>query len=130
MIYIKQKIIESGNCRCGSQEDAYYFFFKCKNYALARNIFFLILLHLDYFHIINSHLFSLGDESLSIDVNKQLFSLVQLYIKETGRFVLYSLRACFLYSSISRILLFCNTNSYYVMIVVRFAQPHRKNTIG
>lgn len=80
-------IIESGNCRCGSPEDAYHFFFKCKNYTIARNNFFLNLLQLDHFRIINTHLLLWGDESLSLEINKQLFSLVQLYINETGRFV-------------------------------------------
>lgn len=53
-------------------------------YTIAKNKFYLNLLQLDHFHIINIHLLLTDDKSLSIVINKQLFSL---YINETGRLV-------------------------------------------
>ena len=41
MTYIRRKgIIDTPNCLCGKQEDAYNFFFICKNYSTARYVMF------------------------------------------------------------------------------------------
>lgn len=59
-------------------------------------IFVLILLQQDHFHILI--LIFIMSQVLSLDINKQSFSLGQLYINETGGLVSYSLCACFLFS--------------------------------
>ena len=83
----KLNIVVSDKCSCGAVEDAYHFFFNCKNYTNARNKFLLQLLQQDHFRVINTHLLLWGDESLSNDINNYLFYTVHTLIQESGRFI-------------------------------------------
>ena len=46
-------ILNSPQCSCGKQEDAYHFFFVCKNYSIARNTLFDCLFMLKLVNIDN-----------------------------------------------------------------------------
>lgn len=79
-------IILSPLCSCGMIEDAHQFFFSCPKYATVREEFFNKFLRFDKIHILESRTLLWGDDSLSVDDNKYLFSIVQIYIQGTGRF--------------------------------------------
>ena len=83
----KLNIIVSDKCSCGAVEDAFHFFFNCKNYTNARNKFLLQLLQQDHFRVINTHLLLWSDESLSNDINNYLFYTVLTFFQESGRFI-------------------------------------------
>lgn len=79
-------IISSPLCSCGMIKDTHHFFFSCPKYATVREEFFNKFLRVDKIHILDSRTLLWGDDSLSVDDNKYLFSIVQIYIQGTGRF--------------------------------------------
>lgn len=83
----RRNIIEPPNCICGQREDVYHFCFVCKNYVNARNnLFELLFNRLEETILINSHLLLWGSDNLSYNTNCFIFSAVQKFIKESGRF--------------------------------------------
>ena len=79
-------IINSPLCTCGKIEDEYHYFFTCPRYNVARNVLFNNIFSIDKLHIVNTHVLLWGDNSISIPENKYLFTAVQAYIKQSGRF--------------------------------------------
>ena len=62
------------------------FFFECTNYTLARNELIRCLLHCTQLPIMDCHLPFWGDEAQNDDTNKYIFSSVQKFIRDSGRF--------------------------------------------
>ena len=85
----KLHVVPNPFCMCDNQtiEDCYHFFFKCNLYATQR-ISFLQNVRLLCDKPINVLIDVLlyGDNSLSIETNVKLFSLVENFIFETERF--------------------------------------------
>lgn len=55
-----------------------------------------------------THLLLWGDQSLSLDINKQLFSLVQLYTRKLVDSLIQYMHVLLSYTSRCHLLLFCN----------------------
>ena len=81
----KRNITNSPYCACGHIEDAYHFFFSCKNYSRARNNLFDRLFSLDLVNIDTNLLLS-GNNALPIQTNINIFTAVHKFIDETCRF--------------------------------------------
>jgi hypothetical protein len=79
-------IINSPLCTCGKIEDDYHYFFTCPKYKDARNILFNNIFQIHKLHIVNTHVLLWGDNCLNISENQHLFTVVQAYIKHSGRF--------------------------------------------
>lgn len=69
-------------------EEAYHFFFICKNYSNARYKFMDILLRLNELTIIDTHLLLCGDTTLPTELNTRycIFSSVRTSIQDSGIF--------------------------------------------
>lgn len=81
----RANIIQEKNCSCGAlTENAEHFFLYCPNYDIQRNRLFFNLSDLETTICVNTFLF--GDNNLNDELNALLFSYVQSYIEETGRF--------------------------------------------
>ena len=78
-------ILNSPQCSCGKQEDAYHFFFVCKNYSTARNTLFDCLFMLELVNI-DLNLLLFGDLNLPLQINNRIFAAVHKYINESCRF--------------------------------------------
>ena len=79
-------VIPSPECSCGYEvEDPVHFFFFCPQYDTQRRVMMQALLQIQNIDI-NIHTLLWGDENLTIDDNKRIFSSVQTYITETSRF--------------------------------------------
>ena len=83
----KRNITNSPYCSCGQTEDAYHFFFACKNYSRARNNLFNRLFSLDLVNIDTKLLLS-GDNALPVQMNMNIFTAVHKFIDETCRFTI------------------------------------------
>ena len=77
----RRSLIDSPLCTCGATETANHFFFHCPNYSLLRQD---LLSTLPCPPILNNLLY--GDEKLSPEQNKIIFTLVQRFITATKRF--------------------------------------------
>ena len=58
----------------------------CTHYTLARNELFRCLLHATQLPIIDCHLLLWGVEAQNDDAYKHIFSSVQKFIRDSGRF--------------------------------------------
>ena len=86
MTCLEKNIIDTPNCLCGKQEDAYHFFFTCKKYSNARHVMFDKLFSLEELSIIDTNTLLWGHENLRYDINCKNFSAVQNYISMSDRF--------------------------------------------
>ena len=76
-------IVESPACVCGEIEDTYHYIFTCPLYDSQRSGLLDVLrpfARLDLITVL------FGNDSLSDDVNQQIFHHVQTYISKTKRF--------------------------------------------
>ena len=75
-------MVKDSMCSCRRLEDAYHFFFVCKNFFIARQSLMSNHLSLIYLYIIDVHLLPWGDESLTVDQNIKIFKTVQNFMHE------------------------------------------------
>ena len=68
----ERNILNSPQCSCGKQEDAYHFFFVCKISILCSSLNWSILL--------------CGDVNLPLQINNRIFAAVHKFIDESCRF--------------------------------------------
>ena len=81
----KINLVQSPSCSCSSPvENTYHYFFECsKYYDIRMNLFIeLYRLHPD----ITLDILLNGSSNIEEDENRQLFLIVQNYIKQSGRF--------------------------------------------
>ena len=72
---MQTKYLNSPQCSCGKQEDAYHFFFVCKNYSIPRNTFFDSLFRLELVNF-DINLLLCGDVNLPLQINNRIFVAV------------------------------------------------------
>lgn len=86
----RANLVDNSACECGHiNESANHFLLECKKYVLSRLILYLDLNRLNIDNIeISTDLLLYGSTELPVQTNYQLFSFVQKYIKDTGRFTL------------------------------------------
>ena len=77
----KKNIVPSSSCSCGSYESTYHFFFKCPNYSQIRNRYLP-----NNLNDLNTNDLLHGKSNLSETENETLFSKVQDFILNSGRF--------------------------------------------
>ncbi|MCG7879870.1 MAG: hypothetical protein N0C90_26630, partial [Candidatus Thiodiazotropha endolucinida] len=78
-------LLPSPACSCSCDiEDAEHYFFTCLKYTNERVTLFQSTRH---FHPLNLHVLLLGDDNLSIEDNTTIFTAVQVFIKDTKRFI-------------------------------------------
>jgi hypothetical protein len=78
-----KNIVESPNCRCGSIESTYHYFFECILYSNIRPQLFNIVSNLSQLSL-DTLLY--GDASKSKNINLQIFTAVHEYILNSKRF--------------------------------------------
>ena len=61
-----------------------YYFFKCSNYINERVILFQSTRN---YHPLNTYILLFGDDNLSDENNSKVFTAVQIFIRDTKRFV-------------------------------------------
>ena len=76
----KRNILNSLECSCGKQENAYHFFFVCTNYSIPRNTLFDCLFKLELVNI-DINLLLCGDV-----INNRIIAAVNKFIDESCRF--------------------------------------------
>ena len=79
-----KNIVESSACVCGEIEDTHHYFFTCPLYHNQRSRLFDVLSPITRLDL-NTVLFV--NDSLSDDINHQIFHNVQTYISKTKRFI-------------------------------------------
>jgi hypothetical protein len=82
----RSNLIENPICSCGvSPETAEHYFLYCTKYVTARNKLKNNIQLINIPFVLNVLLY--GDEGESYQTNSLIFQQVQLFIKETGRFI-------------------------------------------
>ena len=77
----KKNIVPSSSCSCGSYESTYHFFFQCPNYSQIRNRYLP-----NNLNDLNTNDLLHGKSNLTETENETLFSKVQDFILNSGRF--------------------------------------------
>ena len=81
-------VVDDPLCACSNQiETCDHFFFHCNLYMVQRVKFLIDLKAVCNNILIDTDLLLFGSETLSDDINREIFSLVELFILESGRFV-------------------------------------------
>ena len=76
-------LTDSPLCRCGDIENSQHYFLYCHYYYEQRNE---MLSSLSQLCNVSLDVLLFGDSSLSVDVNTQIFAVVQKFIRDTKRF--------------------------------------------
>lgn len=83
----KANLIENANCLCGhNNENAEHFLNNCSIFDIYRAVMFNAINLLNLNIPINVELLLFGSELLTYDENCAIFTIVQKYIKDSGRF--------------------------------------------
>ncbi len=78
-----KNIIDDPNCTCGQIETTYHYFFHCHRYnGIRHHLFNAVSIHCP----VSLDVLLKGNSSLSLEVNKSIFSAVFLYIEKSQRF--------------------------------------------
>ena len=78
-----KNITDSPSCNCGAVENAYHFFLTCPQYYDQR---INMLDSLAFLPEITLKILLFGDQSLCLENNLSIFSVVQKYIEKSKRF--------------------------------------------
>ena len=78
-----KNIVDSPLCECGVIEDTYHYIFTCPLYQAKRHELFT---KLSAFRPLSLQLLLFGSKDATVEVNKTIFTAVQVYIQSTKRF--------------------------------------------
>ena len=78
-----KSIVDSPLCRCGNVESSHHFFFMCPFYKDIRTILSNCVTQ---YCTLTLHHFLYGDESLSYEINTNIFIAVQKFVVDSRRF--------------------------------------------
>ena len=79
----QRNLIESPLCQCGEVESAEHYLMTCNRYTLIRD---KLLTDVNRLGVASIKLFLFGDNSLTTEQNKSIFTAVQSFIISSNRF--------------------------------------------